>query len=490
VTPRPVGPAEHPLGLRPSKIIAVHLNYTSRAAERGRLPQVPSYFLKPPSSLSQTEAVIERPAGCRLLAFEGEIALVIGRRARSVTPAQALTHLQWLTVANDAGVYDLRYADRGSNLRSKGGDGFTPVGPVLVDPASVDLADLRLRTWVNGVLVQDATTAELIFGFDHLIADLSRLMTLEPGDIILTGTPAGASVVEPGDTVEVELGDTGRLTNTVVDAPGPLPSYGAMPRFSEADRADAYGRPAPDRPVLTPATAALLRTVSTATLSSVLRKRGLQHMFVEGVRPARPDLRMVGTAHTLEYLPLREDLFAARGGGLNAQKRAVEEIAPGQVLVIGARGEPGSGTIGDILALRALRRGAAGIVTDGGLRDSPSFADLDLPTYHGPAHAAVLGRRHVPWAVGVAVGCGGVLIEPGDVLVGDGEGVIVIPPGIVDDVAAEAVEQERQERFIYQQVAAGASIEGLYPLGPARRAEYTAWLESAAGPASDAEEKS
>jgi 5-oxopent-3-ene-1,2,5-tricarboxylate decarboxylase/2-hydroxyhepta-2,4-diene-1,7-dioate isomerase len=485
VTPGPATPGEHPLGLKPTKIIAVHLNYTSRAAERGRLPQVPSYFLKPPSSLSQTQAVIERPAGCRLLAFEGEIALVIGRRARAVTPAQALAHLQWLTVANDAGVYDLRYADRGSNLRSKGGDGFTPIGPVLVDPASVDLANLRLRTWVNGALVQDATTAELIFGFDQLIADLSRLMTLEPGDIILTGTPAGASVAEPGDVVEVELGDTGRLSNTVVDAPGPLPGYGAMPRFSEADRADAYGGPPPDPapPSLDPATAALLRTVSTATLSSVLRKRGLEHMFVEGVRPARPDLRMVGTAHTLEYLPLREDLFAARGSGLNAQKRAVEEITPGQVLVIGARGEPGSGTIGDILALRALRRGAAGIVTDGGLRDSPSFAGLDLPTYHGPAHAAVLGRRHVPWAVGVAIACGGVLIEPGDVLVGDGEGVIVIPPAIAGDVAAEAVEQERQERFIYQHVDAGASIEGLYPLGPARRAEYAAWL------ASNAEEK-
>ena len=474
--------ARHPLGLNPSKIIAVHLNYTSRAAERGRLPQYPSYFLKPPSSLSRTGAVIERPAGCRLLSFEGEIALVIGRAARSVTPDQALSHVEWLTVANDAGVYDLRYADRGSNLRSKGGDGFTPVGPVLVDPTTVDVGDLRLRTWVNGTLVQDATTAELIFGFDRLIADLSRLMTLEPGDIVLTGTPAGASVVEPGDTVEVELGDTGRLTNTVVDATGPLPPHGAMPRYSDADRADAYGGPRhdPRRPPLAPATGALLRTVSTATLSSVLRKRGLQHMFVEGVRPARPDLRMVGTAHTLEYLPLREDLFATRGGGMNAQKRAVEEIGPGEVLVIGARGEPGSGTIGDILALRALRRGAAGIVTDGGLRDSPSFTGLDLPTYHGPAHAAVLGRRHVPWAVGVAVACGGVLVEPGDVLVGDAEGVVVIPPGIAADVAAEAAEQERQERFIYQQVDAGASIEGLYPLGPARRAEYAAWLESEA----------
>jgi 5-oxopent-3-ene-1,2,5-tricarboxylate decarboxylase/2-hydroxyhepta-2,4-diene-1,7-dioate isomerase len=466
----------HPLGLHPTKIIAVHLNYRSRAAERGRTPSVPSYFLKPPSSLSWHGAVIERPAGCRLMTFEGEIALVIGTVARSVAPEDAMAHVRWLTVANDAGVYDLRYADRGANVRSKGSDGFTPVGPVLLDPASLDLADLRLRTWVNGALVQDASTAELIFGFDRLVADLSRLMTLEPGDIILTGTPAGASVVEPGDTVEVELGTTGRLANTIVDAPGPLAPYGAMPRYTEADRADAHGATAPT--TLDEQTAVLLNGVSTATLSSVLRKRGLEHMFIEGVRPARPDLRLLGTAHTLQYLPLREDLFAVRGGGMNAQKRAVEEIGPGQVLVIGARGEAGSGTIGDILALRALRRGATGIVTDGGLRDSPSFAALDLPTYHGPAHAAVLGRRHVPWAVGVAVACGGVLVEPGDVLVGDGEGVVVIPAAIAPAVAAEAAEQERQERFIYQQVSAGAPIEGLYPLGPARRAEYEAWVAS------------
>jgi 5-oxopent-3-ene-1,2,5-tricarboxylate decarboxylase/2-hydroxyhepta-2,4-diene-1,7-dioate isomerase len=470
----------HPLGLAPTKIIAVHLNYRSRAAERGRTPSAPSYFLKPPSSLSCHGAVIHRPAGCRLMAFEGEIALVIGRTARCVPPGRAMTHVQWLTVANDAGVYDLRYADRGANVRSKGSDGFTPVGPVLVDPAFVDVSDLRLRTWVNGTLVQDATTADMIFPFEQLVADLSRLMTLEVGDIILTGTPAGASVVEPGDTVEVELDTAGRLSNTIVNAPDLLAPYGAMPRFTETDRADAYGGLLGEAHPrhLDAATSALLNSVSTATLSSVLRKRGLENMFIEGVRPARPDLRMLGTAHTLEYLPLREDLFGARGGGMNAQKRAVEEIGPGQVLVIGARGEAGSGTIGDILALRALRRGATGIVTDGGLRDSPSFAALDLPTYHGPAHAAVLGRRHVPWAVGVAVACGGVLIEPGDVLVGDGEGVVVIPAGIAVEVATEAAEQERQERFIYEQVSAGASIEGLYPLGPARRAEYEAWIAS------------
>ncbi len=468
----------HPLGLRPSKIVAVHLNYRSRAGQRGRVPAFPSYFLKPPSSLSWNHAPIERPDGCRLLGVEGEIALVIGTPSRGITPDRAMDHVRWLTVANDVGVYDLRYADRGSNLRSKGADGFMPVGPTLVDPGSVDLADLRLRTWINGTLVQEATTAELLFDFAHLVADLSRMMTLEQGDVILTGTPSGATVAGPGDLVEVELADAGRLTNLVVDSSVLLAPYGAMPRYEESERANAFGEPAPGRPVLSPETTALLTAVSTATLSSTLRKRGLENMFIEGVGPARPDLRMVGTAHTVQYLPLREDLLADRGGGMNAQKRAVEEIGPGEILVIGARAEQGSGTIGDILALRALRRGAAGIVTDGGIRDSPSFAHLDLPTYHGPAHAAVLGRRHVPWAAGVAVACGGVLVEPGDVIVGDAEGVIVIPPGIAAEVATEAAEQERQERFIYQQVDAGAGIEGLYPLGPQRREDYARWVES------------
>jgi 5-oxopent-3-ene-1,2,5-tricarboxylate decarboxylase/2-hydroxyhepta-2,4-diene-1,7-dioate isomerase len=462
----------HPLGLAPSKIIAVHLNYRSRAAERGRYPAEPSYFLKPPSSLSWSGRDLVRPPGTELSAFEGEIAVVIGRRASRVDRTEAAGHIGWITAANDFGVHDLRYADRGSNLRSKGADGYTPVGPVLLDPNDVDLTELRLRTWVNGELVQDASTADLLFDFGYLIADLSRLVTLEPGDILLTGTPTGSTVAGPGDLVEVAINDTERLRNRIREDERELPEIGARPRITVEDRAAAYGNAVP---ALSEPTKSALNSVSTATLSSQLRKLGLEHTFLEGLRPARPDLRMVGTAFTLRFLPLREDLFAERGAGMNAQKRAVEQIGSGQVLVIDARGEPGAGTIGDILALRALRRGAAGIVTDGCLRDSPSFAGLDLPAYSAGAHAAVLGRKHVPWETGADIACGGVLVRPGDVLVGDAEGVLLIPPAFVDQVAAGAVEQERQERFILERVDAGESIDGLYPLGPEWLAEYQRW---------------
>ncbi|MFT2017548.1 fumarylacetoacetate hydrolase family protein [Streptomyces sp. 796.1] len=471
----------HPLGTQPSKIIAVHLNYPCRAKERGRIPKQPSYFLKPPSSLAGTGDALVRPADCELMSFEGEIALVIGRRAHRVSPEQGWSHVAWVTAANDAGAYDLRYADRGSNLRSKGADGFTPVGPRLLPAADLDPAALRLRTWVGGELVQDADTASLLFPFGDLIADLSRLVTLEPGDVILTGTPAGASVTSPGDTVEVEVStldgqtSSGRLTNPVVESDHPLEAWGAMPRVDAALRADAWGPAHPQQPALAPEIADALRGLATATLSSQLRKRGFQHMTIDGVRPTDPGAKLVGTAHTLRYLPLREDLFARYGNGMNAQKRAVEELRPGQVLVMDARRDPTSGTIGDILALRAQRRGAAGIVTDGGLRDSAAVADLNLPTYYAAEHPAVLGRRHVPWDTGVPIACGGALVQPGDILVGDADGVVIVPPDQAEQLIADSTEQELQERFIAEQVSAGEPIEGLYPLGPAWKTAYEQW---------------
>ncbi|MFF9349336.1 fumarylacetoacetate hydrolase family protein [Streptomyces sp. NPDC014734] len=474
----------HPLGTQPSKIIAVHLNYPCRAKERGRVPDRPSYFLKPPSSLSGTGDALVRPAGCELMSFEGEIALVIGRRAHRVTPERGWSHVAWVTAANDAGVYDLRYADHGSNLRSKGADGFTPLGPRLLDATRLDPAALRLRTWVNDELVQDADTGTLLFPFGTLIADLSRLVTLEPGDVILTGTPAGASVVVPGDVVEVEVrgrdGEPsgGRLRNTVTDAAHDLAEWGAMPRVDAALRADARGPGHVAGPALDRDIADALRSLATATLSSQLRKRGLQHMTIDGVRPTRPGDRLVGSAHTLRYLPLREDLFRKYGNGMNAQKRAVEELRPGQVLVMDARRDPTAGTIGDILALRAMKRGAAGIVTDGGLRDSAAVAALDLPTYYAAEHPAVLGRRHIPWDTGTPVACGGALVQPGDILVGDADGVVVVPPDLAAELIADSTEQELQERFIAEQVAAGEPVEGLYPLGPARHAAYRQWRDT------------
>ena len=475
----------------PGKVVAVHVSYRSRAAERGTMPAWPSYFLKPSSSLAESGNPVARPPGCELLAFEGEVALVIGRRARRVSRADGWDHVAWVTAANDFGVYDLRYADRGSNVRSKGIDGFTPLGPRLIDARAVDLATLRLRTWVNGGLAQDAWPAQdMLFGFGDIVADLSRLVTLEPGDVLLTGTPTGSTVVNPGDVVEVEVTagenpvrSSGRLRSPIVQADYRLDPPGAMPRAGAAERSAAFGaargaafgaaRGAPEDQ--SQAILEGLRGVSTATLASLLRKRGLNGLTLDGLRSTRPGTRMAGYARTVRYLPLREDLLAMYAG-MNAQKRAIEEILPGEVLVIEARGDPTAGTIGDILALRAQARGAVGIVTDGAIRDSAALAQLEIPTYHGAVHPAVLGRRHVPWESGVAVACAGVTIQPGDILVGDADGVVVLPPAIAAEVLADAREQERQEEFIAARVAQGESIDGLYPLGDAHRADYEAWL--------------
>ena len=482
-----------PLEHGPGKVVGVHLSYRSRAAERGTMPAWPSYFLKPSSTIAGSGDPVARPPGCELLAFEGEVALVIGRRASRVSPADGWEHVAWITAANDFGVHDLRYADRGANVRSKGVDGFTPLGPRLIDARAVDLATVRLRTWVNGELAQDAWPArDMLFGFGDIVSDLSRLTTLEPGDVILTGTPAGSTVVNPGDVVEVEVTaaeqalerqSSGMLRSPIVEADYRLDPPGAMPRANDALRAAAYGSRGAAleraRDLL-----AGLREVSTATLASQLRKRGLNGLTLDGLRSTRPDLRMAGYARTVRYLPLREDL-SVMSAGMNAQKRAIEEIRPGEVLVIEARGDPTAGTIGDILGLRAQVRGAAGIVTDGAIRDSAALARLEIPAYHTAVHPAVLGRRHVPWESDVAVACAGVTIRPGDILVGDADGVVVLPPAIAAEVLADAREQERQEAFITARVARGEPIDGLYPLSDRTRPAYEAWLTGEPGPDPD-----
>lgn len=477
----------HPLGVQPSKIIAVHVNYRGRARERGRIPAEPSYFLKPPSSLAATGEPLVRPRGCELLAFEGEVALVIGETARHVAPDDGWRHVRWVTAANDAGVHDFRWADRGSNLRSKGADGMTPIGPRLLDARDVDPASVRLRTWVNGELVQDGASDDLMFAYGYLVADLSRLVTLDPGDVILCGTPAGATVMKPGDTVEVEVTaaaadgerSSGRLRNPAVEADGDLPGFGAQPKVDDDALAAAYGPSGRTPPAsLDAGLRARLAGVASATLASLLLKRGLSNMTLDGLRPLLPDARLVGTARTLRFLPLREDLAKRHGGGFNAQKQAIDAVGAGEVLVMDARRDPTAGTLGDILALRARERGAAGIVTDGGLRDSAAVREVGMPVYHGGEHPSVLARRHVPWDRDIPVACAGALVQPGDILVGDGDGVVLVPPDLAAELADAAAEQERQETFVSEQVAKGASVEGLYPIGPAWRAEYDAWCAS------------
>ena len=467
----------HPADLSPSKIVAVHLNYASRAAERGRAPAVPSYFLKPPSSLSVDGAPVVRPKGCRYLNFEGEIALVIGRRTQRVSLEDALDHVAYVTAANDFGVYDLRHADLGSNLRSKGQDGLTPIGPVLVDRADLDPEHLVVRTYVNGELAQEASTAELLFPFAYLVADLSRLVTLEPGDVILTGTPANSRPVEPGDVVEVEVEGIGRLRNAIVESEDELAPIGVMPAASPQARAAALGTPAHRTVELTPEALEKLRSVSTATLTSQLLRRGVRSTFIQGLRPTRPDLRLAGYAFTLRWVPAREDLPKPEPGELNAQKLAVETIGEGDVLVMDARSELGAATLGDILAMRVARRGAAGVVTDGCLRDSPAFASIDLPAYYRAPHASVAGILHHPLELNVPISCGGVLVLPGDVIVGDAEGVVVVPAALAEEIAHDALEQELVEQFAFERVGAGESVKGLYPLSEERRPEYESWRE-------------
>lgn len=485
-----------PVPARPGKIIAVHLAYESRAAQRGRKPAVPSYFLKPTSSLAGSGAPVVRPVGTELLAFEGEIALVIGKPAHNVGLDEAWDHVAAVTASNDWGVYDLRGADKGSNLRNKGRDGYTPVGPDLIDARAVSPEQLRVRTWVNGELVQEDTTTpeNMIFPLAQFVADLSQHVTLEEGDLILTGTPAGSSVVRPGDTVEVEVDapaapgapTSGRLVSRVMEGSEAFDErLGAMPTVDDTQREEAWGsRQAaglPEEPAGTPGLSEQLRAklaeAPTAGLSAQLRKRGLNNVVIEGVHAQTPGTKLVGTAKTLRFVPNREDLFTSHGGGYNAQKRAFDAVGPGEVVVIEARGETGSGTLGDVLALRARSNGAAGVVTDGGVRDYAAVQEIGLPVFSRTAHPAVLGRRHVPWECDVAVACGNATVLPGDVIVGDDDGVVVIPRDLVEDVVDEALAKEHEDAWVAERVAEGHPLNGLFPPTGEWKLRFQQWLE-------------
>ena len=487
----------------PGKIIAVHLNYPSRIAQRGRSPEFPSYFFKPQSSLAPTGGTVERPAGTELLAFEGEIALVIGEPARWVSPEDGWKHVAQVTAANDFGVYDLRAADKGSNVRNKGGDGFTPIGPAAIPTDGIGQDQWRVRTWVNGEMVQDDTSDTLKFPFGRLVADLSQHMTLETGDVILTGTPAGSSVVIPGDVVEVEVDapyapgapTTGRLVTTVTQGSHEFGDFGNRPAVDDLQRIEAWGSeaehaaaveagratplsgPSTDSGAESPLTdeiRALLDGVAVATVSAALRKRGYVDIFIDGVHPNHVGDKILGTAKTLRFIPFRPDLFKEYGGGFNAQKRAFDTVEAGEVLVVEARGIPSTGTVGDVLALRAQVRGAAGIVTDGGVRDFAAVQEFDIPVFSQGAHPSVLGRRHVPWEVDVTIACGGAAVQPGDIIMGDDDGVIVIPPALLAEVAAEAAAQEEADAWVAEQVAKGAPVDGLFPMNAEWRAKYDA----------------
>jgi 5-oxopent-3-ene-1,2,5-tricarboxylate decarboxylase/2-hydroxyhepta-2,4-diene-1,7-dioate isomerase len=224
-----------------------------------------------------------------------------------------------------------------------------------------------------------------------------------------------------------------------------------------------------------------LNRVSTPTLTSQLQRRGIRSTFLSGLRPIKEGQRMLGYAHTLRYVPLREDLQSQLGGGQNAQRRAVEGLAADEVLVIEARGEPDAGTIGDIYVSRAIALGAAGVVTDGALRDTPAIKTLSIPVYHRASHASTYGRLHMPLDHQIPIACAGVTVMPGDVVVGDGEGAVVVPAALAEEVAADAYQQELEEEWALGRVAAGESTIGVFPVAPDRRPEFEAWLAERGG---------
>lgn len=230
---------------------------------------------------------------------------------------------------------------------------------------------------------------------------------------------------------------------------------------------------------LNPKTRELLMNVSTATLCTALFKRGLRRQFIQDVHPLNASLpNMVGEAYTLRYIPAREDLnpltvFQDRA---HPQRKAVEECPPGAVFVIDSRGDARAASAGAILVARLMKRGVAGVVTDGGFRDSPEIARLPFPAYHRRPSAPTNLTLHQALDIDVPIGCGDAPVFPRDVIVGDSEGVVVIPAHLADEVAAEAHEMTAFEDFVSEKVMEGRSILGLYPPTEEQsRIDFAAW---------------
>jgi 5-oxopent-3-ene-1,2,5-tricarboxylate decarboxylase / 2-hydroxyhepta-2,4-diene-1,7-dioate isomerase len=227
--------------VEPTKIVCVHLNYESRRAEfLAELGPAPTYFHKPISSLNAHGGDVVRPPRCRFLNYEGEIAIVIDRRTSHVAPEDARDHIRGYTVANDFGLHDFRDTDAGSMLRVKGSDTLCPLGPGVVE--GWDFHGKPIETRVNGRVAQSGTTDEMIWDMHYLVADIARTITLEPGDVILSGTPANSRPVGPGDVVEVEVEGLGVLRNTIVEGGVPVrDDVGAQPSASEEVVSTAFG---------------------------------------------------------------------------------------------------------------------------------------------------------------------------------------------------------------------------------------------------------
>ncbi len=237
----PVDEAIHLPPVEPTKILCCHLNHVSRVREfQIQLPPAPTYFHKPISALNAHRGEVVRPANCRWLNLEGEVAIVIGRVTRNVSVEEAASCVAGYTIANDFGLHDFRDTDAGSMLRVKGADTLCPLGPALV--TDWDFRSKSIVTTVNGTVVQDGSTEEMAWDMHYLVADLARLITLVPGDVILSGTPANSRPVVPGDVVEVTVEGLGTLQSRILEGPTPVSDeVGAQPTETEEVLSTALG---------------------------------------------------------------------------------------------------------------------------------------------------------------------------------------------------------------------------------------------------------
>ena len=236
-----ISDAVHLPPVEPTKIIAVHLNYDSRTKEfMTKLPAAPTYFQKPVTAMNSHNAAVVRPQGCKWLNYEGEIVIVIGKTCRNISPAEAGEYIAGYTIGNDYGLHDFRDTDAGSMLRVKGSDTLAPIGPGVV--TDWDFRNKTIRTLVNGVVKQEDNTDNMEWDMHYLVADIARTITLVPGDMLFSGTPAFSRPVQPGDVVEVEVEGLGRLTNQIVEGPTPIRTdVGAQPTESEEVVSTALG---------------------------------------------------------------------------------------------------------------------------------------------------------------------------------------------------------------------------------------------------------
>ena len=236
-----IADATHLPPVEPTKIIAVHLNYDSRTKEfMTKLPAAPTYFQKPVTAMNSHNAAVVRPQGCKWLNYEGEIVIVIGKTCRNISHSEAGEYIAGYTIGNDYGLHDFRDTDAGSMLRVKGSDTLAPIGPGVV--TDWDFRNKTIRTLVNGVVKQEDNTDNMEWDMHYLVADIARTITLVPGDILFSGTPAFSRPVQPGDIVEVEVEGLGKLTNHIVEGPTAIRTdVGAQPTESEEVISTALG---------------------------------------------------------------------------------------------------------------------------------------------------------------------------------------------------------------------------------------------------------